>query len=270
MGRWVLLIPLLGLAASVAAADSNNWQPTGPFKISPTANRCIASTYFKRGKQQLLVALEAQPTNATYEMRLYAPGRLRVPWDDGKFSLGTVELEHNIAVVRPSAQHGAVIYQFFLQKPELVSAGPSPDLQFREILDPGDVTVAGLGAALPLLDACTADLLERWGYSNELQQSVASPPKPIKDWASYVSTYDYPVSAVISRDQGETHALIDVGVDGQASNCRIIRSSGHEQLDKTTCMVVTERARYEPARNSNGEFIRAPLYLTFRWEMPRL
>lgn len=270
MLRTVAMVLSLGWAAAAAPrAAAEIWLPTGQFNISPTPNRCIAASNFKRGKQSLLVALEARPTNELYEMRLYAPGRARVPWDDGKVTFGTVKLESDFVIVRPSSKQGTVIYQIYPNRAELVAAGPSPELKFRGILDPGDVKIEALAAALPLLDSCSADLLERWGYSKGLQQSIASAPKPLKDWASYVSAYDYPMSAIASRSQGETYALIDVEVNGQASNCRVIRSSRNEALDKATCKIVTERARYDPAKNSKGESIRAPLYLTFHWELPR-
>lgn len=273
MRRSFVLVLLLAWAASASAEapSSENWQSTGPFKVRSATDRCVVASAFKRADQKLVVDLEARPGGESYEIRLYAPGSLHdEPWDDGKFSLGSVKLESDVLVARRSNQAGILIYELGAKRNELIAAGPSPELRVRETANPGDLTVVGLDAALALVDACTADLLERWGYSKEFQHTLAKPPKPLKDWASYVSPYDYPAAAASLRLHGDTHALIDVDIDGKASNCRVVRSSGQKEFDKTTCMVVTKRARYEPARNAKGEPIKAPFYLVFRWEVPKL
>jgi TonB family protein len=272
MARWLVLIPLLGLASSIHAAPaeqrSGAWQATGPFKMSPANDRCVATSTFKRGDQSLLVALEGRPTGPYYEMRLYAPGTLR-RWGEGKYSLGSTKLESDWVALRTSAQAGKMIYVLGTKRTELNAAGPNPTLKIREILNPGEIKISDLGAAAALVDVCTADLLERWGYSKEFQRGVATPPKLKKKWADYVSPYDFPLPALAAAKGGETHVLIDIGVDGRASNCRIIRSSGRKDIDQTSCMVLTERARFEPARNSKSQAIAAPDYMAFRWEIPR-
>jgi TonB family protein len=275
MRRLMVLLPLLGWASSIGAAGvdptAGAWQQTGPFKISSAADRCVATSAFKRGDQNLAVALEGNPTTDDYAMRLYAPGDLHgEPWKQGKFSLGSAKPETDWVVARQSNQAGIIIYEMRTKQAELISAGPSPVLKITKTLSPGTLTVAGLEAVIPLIDACSADLLERWGYSKEFQRKLASPPEPRKVLASYASPYDYPRSALSARAEGDTYALIDVGVDGRSSNCRVIRSSGNQEIDDTTCVIVTKRARYKPALTKNGEPVAAPLYLTFRWEIPKL
>lgn len=270
MERLGVVIALLAWAGSPASASAGSWQSTGPFRMQQANDRCVAVASFKRGEERLAVALEGNPTTDSFEMRLYAPGDLGgEPWVQGKYSLGSAKLERDWVVVRQSNQAGIVIYQMGTKQAEIASAGPNPELKIRETLSPGELTVPGLEAAMPLIDACSADLLERWGYSKESQGELAGPPEPEKHWASYASPYDYPTSALAARAQGDTHAVIDVGVDGRSSNCRVIRSSGNQEIDKTTCMIVTKRARYKPALTKNGEKVAAPLYLTFRWEIPK-
>ena len=272
MRRSVALAALIGWATSVGAANPypnvGNWLPTGPFKLSPAKNRCIAASTFTNEGRKLTVALEARPAGQSYEIRLYVRGILR-RWDDGKFKLGATKLESDVVVARPGNQAGTIIYRLGANRAELNSAGESPDLTMREISGPGAISISGLGSAVQLVDACAADLLERWGYSNEMHRGLATFPKAKKDWASYVSSHDYPLAAIRSVAGGETHALIDVGPDGSGRNCRIIQSSGNDELDRMSCNVVTERARYDPGQTAKGEPVGSPLYLVFRWEIPR-
>ena len=66
---------------------------------------------------------------------------------------------------------------------------------------------------------------------------------------------DYPRAAYRARAEGTVTVSYWVGVDGRASRCRTVRSSGHAELDAATCRLVVERYRYEPARNAAGEAI---------------
>ena len=46
-----------------------------------------------------------------------------------------------------------------------------------------------------------------------------------------------------------------VGVDGRPSGCTITQSSGNADLDETTCRLIEQRFRYEPARDAEGRAI---------------
>jgi TonB family protein len=173
-------------------------------------------------------------------------------------------------MARSGKPAGTIFYILGANRSELVAAGPNPELTMRRVQGPGDIIVSGLGAALALVDSCSADLLEKWGYSKEFQRQLATAPKPKEAWPSYVSPYDFPQTALAAVKGGETNVLVDVDVDGHASNCRVISSSGRQDIDRTTCVIVAERAKYQPALDIKGEPIASPYYATFRWEIPGL
>lgn len=270
MRRFAIGLAALGWAANGSSAPSNlgSWQPAGPFKLSSTKDRCIAVSNFSRGDKKMLVALEGNPGGLGFELRLYTPGTLR-RWDEGRFSLGNARLENDLVFVRVGPAADTMIYRLGLSRENLEEAGPSPTLTMRQIVNPGDVNLSGLHAAAATVEACKADLLERWGYSKEAQRAFAVQPKPKKEWTAYVSSDDYPKLALYARAGGETRLLIDVGVDGKGSNCRIIAPSGRPELDEMSCKIVTERAEYEPGRDATEAPIKTPFYFVFRWEMPR-
>ncbi|MEN3971769.1 energy transducer TonB [Sphingomicrobium sp. XHP0235] len=68
---------------------------------------------------------------------------------------------------------------------------------------------------------------------------------------------DYPAEALSNDWEGVVHARLTVDPEGSVSGCEIIESSGHALLDDTTCAILQERARFEPARNSLGEKVSA-------------
>ena len=270
MRRSVASIALLGWVATASEAASGSWQPAAPFKIVPEAHRCVATAAFVRGEQNLVLAIESHPSTLDYEMRLYAPGDLNGrPWLQGKYSLGSARLEREWVVARASTRAGTLIYTMDITKPALQSAGPNPVLKIRGMPTANEVTITGLEAAVSQLGACSANLLEGWGYSRDAQSAIASYAKPMKRIGSYASPSDYPKSALSSGAEGNTYALIDVGIDGRSTNCRVIRSSGNQELDRATCSIVTKRARYDPAKNERGDAVPAPYYLSFHWEIAK-
>lgn len=71
---------------------------------------------------------------------------------------------------------------------------------------------------------------------------------------------DYPRAA--NGDQGTVIAHVAVAADGRVTGCRVARSSGNAVLDATTCRLIRERFRFNPARNARGE----PVAGEFGWQ----
>jgi len=63
---------------------------------------------------------------------------------------------------------------------------------------------------------------------------------------------DYPASAQASGAQGTARATITIGPDGRVVGCNITQSTGNSALDSATCNIIRRRAKYVPAKDSNG------------------
>jgi len=66
------------------------------------------------------------------------------------------------------------------------------------------------------------------------------------------SDSDYPASAQSAGAEGTAQASLTIGTDGRVVSCTITRSTGNSALDSATCNVLRRRARFTPARDSNG------------------
>jgi protein TonB len=79
---------------------------------------------------------------------------------------------------------------------------------------------------------------------------------------------DYPASAQASGAEGTVQATITIGTDGRVVGCNVTRSSGNSSLDSATCNIIRRRAKYTPARDSNGnptsDTIQTP---PIRWQL---
>jgi protein TonB len=64
---------------------------------------------------------------------------------------------------------------------------------------------------------------------------------------------DYPASAAASGASGTAQAQLTIGADGRVTACSLIRRTGNSALDAATCNILRRRAKFTPARDSNGQ-----------------
>lgn len=76
---------------------------------------------------------------------------------------------------------------------------------------------------------------------------------------------DYPRTARAARVEGIAVVRFTVGIDGRARDCRVAASSGHAELDATTCRLIEARFRYDPARDAAGQPIAEERGWRQRW-----
>jgi protein TonB len=88
-----------------------------------------------------------------------------------------------------------------------------------------------------------------------------APPPPHKtvsaqsargDVRTLFSADDYPASAQAAGAEGTAQAELTIGTDGRVVGCNLIRSTGNSALDSATCNILRRRAKFTPARDSNG------------------
>jgi TonB family protein len=82
---------------------------------------------------------------------------------------------------------------------------------------------------------------------------------------NWISGLDFPVQE--HQAEGRVQYTVAVGVDGRVNNCRIVNSSGSTLLDETTCSVVSLRARFDPATDSNSSPIEGSYTGSVNWQI---
>lgn len=93
-------------------------------------------------------------------------------------------------------------------------------------------------------------------------------PLPPRLTFGSISNFDYPADAIRAREQGTVRIQIDVGADGSVVRCQIAQSSGSPTLDMQTCALATQRFRFEPGRNAQGEAAASVYRQSVRWVLP--
>jgi protein TonB len=97
----------------------------------------------------------------------------------------------------------------------------------------------------------------------------ATPVVPKGNPGLWVTTDDYPLSALREEGQGVVRFVLDVDASGVPVGCSVSQSSGRADLDDAACRLITERARFEPAKDRKGKPIAGTYSNSVRWQIPR-
>lgn len=81
---------------------------------------------------------------------------------------------------------------------------------------------------------------------------LAERAQPRMNLARYVRGGDYPPGALRRHEQGIVGFDLDVSAEGRVTDCHVTVSSGSEDLDSATCRIMRRRARFDPARDAQG------------------
>lgn len=82
-------------------------------------------------------------------------------------------------------------------------------------------------------------------------------------------TNDYPASALRREAQGVTGFRVIVGTDGKVQACEVTRTSGHPDLDATTCAKISQRGKFEAASDDQGQKVVGSYTSSIRWQLPK-
>jgi len=88
------------------------------------------------------------------------------------------------------------------------------------------------------------------------------------DRTRWITTEDYPSTALRQNLQGVVVVSAMIGTDGKVRSCVVTQSSGSQLLDDTTCRLYTKRAHFTPARDADGNPTTAQHSDRFRWQIP--
>lgn len=99
---------------------------------------------------------------------------------------------------------------------------------------------------------------------NRVEPKAATPRGNPGRWAS---NRDYPRRALREEREGTTRFRVTINADGRVTNCQITGSSGHPDLDETTCKLITRRARFNAATDGNGDKTAGSWSSAVRWNV---
>jgi protein TonB len=98
--------------------------------------------------------------------------------------------------------------------------------------------------------------------------ATPQPPHPLGNPGNWANSEDYPPGPLRRAEEGVTGFTLTIRPDGTVSGCEITKSSGSDDLDQTTCTLITERARFEAATDDHGRKVAGTWSSSIRWQIP--
>ncbi|MEA3038236.1 MAG: periplasmic protein TonB [Sphingomonadales bacterium] len=129
-------------------------------------------------------------------------------------------------------------------------SGPTTPVQQSFTSGPGDIVAPPSSAIQPA------------------EPKKVEPARARANLGSYVSDADYPAEAIRREEQGVTRFRLTVSPDGRVADCSVTGSSGSSALDAATCRLMKSRARFSPARDSDGKPTTDTVANAIKWVLP--
>lgn len=98
---------------------------------------------------------------------------------------------------------------------------------------------------------------------------VTRSARPMGNPGLWVSTNDYPQSAIRSGAEGVVKFRLSIGTNGRVTGCEVTGSSGNTALDEAACAKLGSRGRFEPASDSTGALVTGSYTGAVRWQLPK-
>jgi TonB family protein len=86
--------------------------------------------------------------------------------------------------------------------------------------------------------------------------------------SAILSDDDYPIEAIRKQEQGTVAFRLEISETGKVASCSVTESSGSKLIDETTCRIMSERARFNPARDARGRAVADSFNSRIVWRLP--
>ena len=245
------MVPLISAMALLAAAapPPPPLAATAQWVINYADSFCLLSR--DRTLTEPGVAFRTRPFADEHEILLMlAPTNERPFNQEGKLIVADKETDAGRWVSMAVSKKGNVkLVETTIKIAEMAGAATSGKIRISVAnrLDAA-VQLPKFAKAVAALRACEDDLAKRW----KIVRTWAVPPVPVQDPRSTFRAEDYP-AAMLNKDRiGSVRALLLIDQTGSPTACRVIETSGEPAFEQKVCEVLRDRARFTPARDSDG------------------
>lgn len=268
-----LLLPAALLIGQGSAVTAPPLAPVGRWTVDYAEKMCVVSRSYGDPAHPIIVAFKPTPfgefmqsvilgsraqlgKEGWLDLTLEAPGRT---FD--KKQPGT-------RVYFPEGDRA--VLTFYISRVEFEGLVDAPTFTVRP--KSGPVISVGLAMTktlLPVLRKCEVDLMKQFGYNPEKVAAVVTRAEGERpgDW---INQDDYPSSALSKHEQGSVVIAWTIAANARVTDCKVIESSGSNDLDKAACGAILRRGRYlRPALDAAGNPVESYSTRRVLWHLPR-
>lgn len=112
---------------------------------------------------------------------------------------------------------------------------------------------------------CSANLVKSWGYDPQVQAGLSRPVRPKTSPQTWLSSGDFPSSALAKGHNGIVQFRFDVDAEGKIADCFILSHTSPDDFADLTCKLVRRRAKLSPALDAKGVPVRSYYVQKVNW-----
>lgn len=268
--QWIGIALLAALMPALAGSASAQQRAAAPAQRAPRAWQVDWGQYYcsmiRRPDQggTFATAIITTPGGDTTQIYLIPEGAAALP--RGLSSVVLMPSGRSFEISSRSEQRGrrtvvaitGLPYNF---RDALAGAGELQLKAGEEIR--ARIPLAGARAAVAAHRRCTAQVSREWGIDEAALAALRERPTSTNLFG--LRADDYPPAALRTATQGRVVVRIAVSVEGRATECVTVATSGSRAIDATTCEVILRRARFRPALDAAGRPVAVRTVSTVTW-----
>jgi TonB family protein len=160
------------------------------------------------------------------------------------------------------------VYLLNMPSPEFASVRQAKTLSVRSSGLNETFALSQMEPLLKIVDECVADLRRVFNIGASGADPVGLKSRAKANLARLFSDADYPAVSVMKGESGRVGFALLIGEDGRVADCTIVATSGVPALDSQACALLKTRAKFEPARGSDGKPAKDSAVGGIVWRMP--
>lgn len=127
------------------------------------------------------------------------------------------------------------------------------------------LNTGSMGDAMKAMRTCIDNLVTAWGFDPVQQAALSRRVKPLQNPGEWVRSGDYPTGLLMQGASGIINFRLDVDETGAATGCHIQAMTKPLGFADTTCRLIRQRAKFEPALDATGKPVKSYYVNTVRW-----
>ncbi|MEP0392245.1 MAG: TonB family protein [Erythrobacter sp.] len=151
-------------------------------------------------------------------------------------------------------------------------AAPAPVPTFTRPSSDIEFGLSPTGPIGPIGDFDTGSLIGSDAFTGTLPpiEPLFDPvdASPRSNPSNWITTNDYRSSWIRRELTGKARFTLRIDASGKVSDCTITGSTGHTPLDRATCMLIQQRAVFNPAKDSDGMATAGTYSSSVNWQIP--
>lgn len=259
----VALISVLGTPARAAEP----LQPLGQWNVDFGDAHCVAMRSYGPRDKPITLALKPAPIGDVIQLTIVR-GSASKAMNQYR---GTLTVDRSAPVAVSLIGHPGAGGKMRATATNLTLATYQPIRQASRLrlFSPSEVDatfeLSQMGPVARTLDRCIANLRRQWnlGEAAAAIKQAASAKQPLAD---FFSSADYPQVALHNDGSGTVQLMLLINESGRIASCMVTETSGFASLDAQSCIILTRRARYDPAIGVDGKPAKSGVVARIHWK----